>query len=347
MNELDDKIGQMLLVGFRGLEVAEDSRIIRDIQKRYVGGVLLFDYDSFLQSPVRNIQSPEQVKTLVQSLKDRSSLPLFAAIDQEGGKVNRLKTCFGFPSTVSACYLGQQNRIELTRQYARSTAVMLKELGINLNFAPVVDLNVNPASPAIGKVERSFSEHPEIVIEHARAWIQEHQDHHIVCALKHFPGHGSACGDTHLGYVDVTETWTPDELIPYQRLIQEGLCNMVMTAHIFNATLDPEWPVTLSPSILTGILRRDLRYDSIIISDDMQMKAISSQYSLENAIYQAVSAGVDMLTFGNNLVYQEDIVPRVITIIKQLVATGEISEERIEKSYQRICRVKRLIPDVR
>ena len=177
-------------------------------------------------------------------------------------------------------------------------------------------------------------------MKHARVWIQQHHAHHVLSALKHFPGHGSAHKDTHLGFVDVTDTWIPGELIPYQHLIQEGFDDMVMSAHIFHANLDPDWPATLSSAILNTILRREIAYNGVIISDDMQMKAISSHYTLETAIYRSITAGVDILTFGNNLHHDENIAVKATAIIKGLVSRGAISEERIEQSYQRIRRLK-------
>ncbi len=337
---LEAKIGHMLIAGFRGLALDHNSPIFRDIQERHLGGIILFDYDSALKSPERNVQSPSQVAQLIASLQDAAQSPLLIGIDQEGGRVNRLKERFGFPPTVSAQYLGELNNLEQTRRYAASTAQTLSLLGININFAPVVDLNVNADCPVIGQVERSFSANPDVVTAHARCWIQEHHAWHIACALKHFPGHGSATKDTHLDFVDVTENWSPDELLPYRQLIDEGLCDMVMTSHIFHAGLDPKWPATLSHPVLHDLLRVELGYDGVIISDDLQMKAVSAQYSLETIIRQALHAGVDLLTFGNNLHYDEHIVARVAGIVKNFISHGLIPEERIEQSYRRICRLK-------
>ena len=280
------------------------------------------------------------MKRLVASLQKLSPLSLLIAIDQEGGRVNRLKECFGFPATVSAQYLGHLNQIEITKQYADITAKTLAELGINLNLSPVVDLTINPFSPAIGKMERSFARDPDVVCTHAMEWIRRHHAHHVLCTLKHFPGHGSACNDSHKGFVDVTKTWLSDELKPYRKIIRAGLCDLVMTAHIFHARLDPDWPATLSYAIITDILRTKLGYDGVVISDDMQMKAISSHYTLETAIQAAITSGIDILTFGNNLIYDENITARAAAIIKKLVLSGAIPQERIEQSYRRICRLK-------
>ncbi|GAK55499.1 glycosyl hydrolase, family 3 [Candidatus Vecturithrix granuli] len=340
ITELEHKIGQMLLIGFRGLELRDDNPIIEDIRTRHLGGVVLFDYDVCTQTPARNIHSPEQVQRLIASLQDIAVEPLFIGIDQEGGKVNRLKERYGFPPSVSAQYLGDLDLVEVTGKHAELTAKTLAELGMNLNFAPDVDLNIYPDNPIIGKVERSFSADPDVVIRHAREWIACHHAQGVLCALKHFPGHGSSRQDTHLGFVDVTDTWSANELRPYQDLLYSGFHDMVMTAHIFNARLDPEFPATLSYKMITGILREQLGYDGVVISDDMQMKAIAEQYPLETAIQSALEAGVDILTFGNNLNYNGNIMMQVVTIISQLVRQGTISEKRIDESHQRILRLK-------
>lgn len=338
--ELEQKIGQMLLIGFRGLELQDNNPIIEDVRARHLGGVVLFDYDVGTQTPVRNIHSPDQVQRLAASLQNLASEPLFIGIDQEGGKVNRLKERYGFPPSVSARHLGEINQLGVTRTYAELTAKTLAAMGINLNFAPAVDLNLYPENPIIGKVERSFSADPDVVIRHARQWIACHHEQRVLCTLKHFPGHGSSRQDTHLGFVDVTDTWSAEELRPYHELLRSGFSDMVMTAHIFNTRLDPEFPATLSPKIITGILREQFGYDGVIISDDMQMKAIASQYAFETAIQSALEAGVDILTFGNNLSYNGNIMTRVVAIISQLVRQGTLSEKRIDKSYQRILRLK-------
>jgi beta-N-acetylhexosaminidase len=340
---LDVKIGQMILVGFRGLSVNEKSPIMRDIRRRHIGGVVLFDYDVPLKQPGRNIASPQQLKTLTASLQKDSSIPLFIAIDQEGGKINRLKEKFGFPPSVSEQYLGLLNNVDVTKHYAAQMARALLSNGINLNFAPVVDLNTNPDNPIIGKLERSFSDNPVVVIKQAVAMIDTFHEYGILSAIKHFPGHGSSTADSHKGFVDITNTWSSIEMEPFSALIKAGKCDMVMTAHVFNETLDPKWTATLSYNILTEILRHGLHYNGVIISDDMQMKAITSYYGLEMAVKMAILAGVDILVFPNNSVFQENIAAKTITIIKNCVSRGVISENRINESYRRIMKLKERI----
>jgi len=345
INDLDIKIGQMLMVGFRGIEINDnDELIVQDIRDRHIGGILLFNYDVAQKSPVRNIQSPAQVKKLVSALQIYAEIPLLVGIDYEGGIVNRLPQKNGFPKTVSHQFLGQKNDLDLTRRYATEMGNTLKGLGINLNFAPVVDVNTNPNNPIIAGKERSFSSDPNLVAKHAMEYIKGHHQANVLCTLKHFPGHGSSTADSHLGMVDVTETWNSKELIPYREIIHAGEADGIMTAHVFNKNLDPEVPATLSKPIITGLLRQKLEFNKVIFSDDMQMKAIASHYGLETAVHKAIDAGVDILVIGNNTGdFVPDIAAQAFNIIKRLVQNGAISEARIEESYQRIQQMKRRI----
>jgi len=338
---VDFKIGQMLNIGLRGMSVDESSHITRDLQDYHLGGVVLFDYDVPNDEPVRNVESPAQVRNLVSELKDLSSVPLIVAIDQEGGRVARLKPRTGFPPTVSAQHLGRTNHPDTTNYYASMIAQTLSDLGINLNLAPVVDVNLNPENPVIGGIERSFSGDPEVVTRQAKQFIESHHKHGVFTTLKHFPGHGSSEHDSHLGIVDVTGMWSEDELIPYQNLIDDGMADIIMTAHIFNENWDPEFPATLSEKVITGMLRNELGFEGLVMSDDMQMEAIRSHYGLEIAIKQAILAGVDILSFANNSIYDPEIVPKAHEIIKTLIETGQISEQRIDDSYQRIVDFKK------
>jgi len=339
-NDLDKKIGQMLLIGFRGMELSDTSTIIQDIQNERIGGVILFDVDVALGRIPRNIESPIQLKELINQIKSYSNIPLFISVDQEGGNVCRLKEKNGFPRSVTQKYLGDLNNEDSTRYWGALTAHTLSEMGFNLNFAPVVDLNINPENPVIGMYERSFSADTNIVTNNAKIIIEEHKKRNIICTIKHFPGHGSSTADSHQGLVDVTNTWNEIELIPFKKLISEKKIDIIMTAHIFNANLDANYPATLSNHVLTRILRNQLQFDGVIISDDMNMKSISDFYGLENAIELAINAGVDILMFANNISYDENIAAKAISIIKQLINDGKISKERIDESYNRIMKLK-------
>jgi len=331
----------MLLVGFRGTTLEADNHIISDLEEYNLGGVILYEKDGPTQSRPRNIESSNQLKMLVSGLKIHSKEKLFVAIDQEGGIVNRLKTNYGFPATVTAQYLGNLNCEDSTRYYAESMATVLEEMGINLNFAPVIDLNVNPESPAIGALGRSFSANPDSVAFHAGIFIDEHAKRGILNSCKHFPGHGSATSDSHLGLTDVTNTWNEKELEPYRQLISLGKCKMVMSAHVFNQQLDENYPATLSKKILTGILREDLGFDGVIISDAMEMGAITENFGTKEAIEKAINAGCDILLFSNNVSsYNSEVVSETVAIIQNLVNEGKIKQERIFESYLRIIALK-------
>ncbi len=340
---LDAKIGQMLMVGFRGLEVNDDHFVVRDIRERNLGGVVLFDYDAPSQSPMRNVESPAQLTALVASLQAAADAPLLIAIDHEGGILTRLKEERGFPPTLSHQALGEIDDPAFTHEQAAAMARTLADLGITLNLAPVVDLNINPDNPIIAKYERSFSADSDIVTVHALAFIAAHHEQGVLCAIKHFPGHGSATGDTHEGWVDVTDTWSWEELLPFAHVVETGMADAIMTAHVFNADLDADDPATLSSKTIGGLIRGKLAYDGVVISDDMQMGAISNYYGFEVAIEKAIKADVDILTFANNSVYEEDVVARAVAHVKQLVEEGTISEARIDKSYQRIKRFKEAV----
>ena len=171
---------------------------------------------------------------------------------------------------------------------------------------------------------------------HALEFIKAHHDQGVLCTLKHFPGHGSSADDSHLGLVDVTETWSRVELEPYENIIQAGEADAIMTAHVFNANLDPAYPATLSRPILTGILREELRYDGVVISDDVQMRAIADHYGFETAVRAMIEAGVDIISIANNSVYEENVAARTIAFIMRLVQEGKIGEARIDASYRRI-----------
>jgi beta-N-acetylhexosaminidase len=335
------KIGQMLMIGFRGLDAHTEPTLEADIRARRIGGVVLFSYDAPSASPIRNIGSPEQLRRLTSELQNMSAIPLFISIDQEGGRINRLKPAYGFPPSVSAAHLGALDNADSTRLAAGSTAALLRQLNINMNLAPDVDLNSNPDNPVIGMLERSFSKDPDVVVRHARLFVDAFHEAGIIAVLKHFPGHGSSTKDTHKDFTDVTATWSRDELEPYRELIRQGYDDPVMTAHVFNAGLDSLYPATLSKAIVSNLLRGELGFRGVVISDDMQMRAISDRYGLEKAIRLAIDAGVDILLFGNNATdYDPQIAEKATHIIRKLVDEDAVPPERINQSYRRIMALK-------
>lgn len=340
--QLRDDIGQMLLVGFRGTTVDQASTIARDIRDYHIGGVLLFEYDAPTGTHHRNVASPNQLRKLCTRLQELSAEPLWIAVDQEGGRVMRLKASDGFMAVAPSPKQMAQGGTDTVRHYARRTADMLRQMGINLNFAPCADVDVNPDCPIIGRLGRSFSSQPREVTACCAAWLEGQSEQGVVGCLKHFPGHGSASGDTHAGLVDVSDSWQQKELEPYRNLITTGTVPMVMMAHIVNRSLDSVYPASLSRRCVTDLLRGELGFDGVVVTDDMAMGAIVNQYGYAEAVALALEAGVDMLCLGNNGTdYNPDIVPETVEIILQLVRDGQVGAERIHQSAERIRKAKR------
>lgn len=339
---LRNDIAQMLLVGFRGTSINDSCHIVRDITQYHIGGVILFEYDVPSQSRPRNISSPTQLRKLCASLQALSPDKLLIGIDQEGGHVSRLKQNYGFPYFASA-QKSAAGGSDSVRHNAALTAKTLANLGINLNFAPCVDVNTNPLCPIIGKLERSFGKKASQVTRYANIWIDEQQKQGVTACLKHFPGHGSSKADTHLGIADVSDSWQPEELEPYRQLIKTGKVRMIMTTHVFNAQIDSLMPATLSYPTLSTLLRDSLHFDGVIITDDMAMGAMTKQFSYEEMLLRAILAGADMLCLSNNgKEYDSMLVPKTIDIIFSLVASGKIPESRIRQSATRIRKLKGL-----
>jgi len=338
---LDVKLGQMLMVGFRGATVGECQAFLDRVGRYHVGGVWLTDNESPMGVTLGNIRSPGQLKEIVSELQRVAVIPLFVAIDAEGGQVIRIKEKYGFPAFLSPQTLGDRNDLAFTHEQAALLASTLADAGINLNLAPVVDLNTNPANPVIGARGRSFSPDPDVVIRHATAFIEAHHQRGIMCGIKHFPGHGSSSADSHLGLTDVTDGWSEGELMPYRELVRRRLADVVLTAHIMLRHLDPDHPATLSGKIITGLLRKQIGFDGAVISDDLNMGAVRKYYSFEETIEGAVGAGVDVLLHGNVDHYDEAIIEKTLDVLHQLVASGRLTVQRVDESFNRIMTLKR------
>lgn len=341
----EPELGQMLMLGFRGTTLRADNPILEDLRERRIGGVILYERDLPARASNRNITGPGQLKGLTDQLRaaSRSQAPLWVAIDQEGGRVARLREKDGFPAPgPSAQDLGTLDDEALTVAAARRTAATLQAAGVNVNFAPVVDLNLNRRSPAIGALERSFGADPSLVSRHAALTMETLRSGGVLGCLKHFPGHGSAQADSHLGFTDVTHTWREIELEPYRELLRSGHCPMVMSAHVFNRSLDPDYPATLSKATLEGLLRRRLGFAGVVVTDDLGMGAITTRFDLETTIEKSVNAGADVLLFGNNnpAGFDPDLGRKVHQALARLVKDGRISRGRIQASLERIRRLK-------
>lgn len=332
-DSLEIKIGQMIMVGMPGKSVTQNSAIIKDIKKGIVGGVLLFE---------NNVSNQNGLQKLTNDLQDVAKIPLLISIDQEGGKVNRLKTKYGFPAMPSAQIIGIKNNDSFTHQIGKTMATTIANCGINLNFAPSVDV-YNPNCPVLGKLGRCYSSDVKIIANCAQIMIEEHKKLGVKTTLKHFPGHGNSSTDSHLGLTDVTNTWKVEELVPYKILIENGIVDMIMMSHIINTKLDKSGlPASLSYKMVTGLLRNQLSYNGVIITDDMQMHAIAKYYGLEQSLKKSINAGVDIVIFSNNIVGSQDYTTANIhATLKKLVQNGEIPMSRINESFARIMALKK------
>lgn len=330
---LKKMIGRMVVVGFEDAVIDEHSAIVKDIQTYDLGGVILFDRFYNDKNRIKNISSPQQLQRLTSQLKRFSQKPLFISIDQEGGKVVRLKKRDGFDETPSALALSQTS-LENAKGAYTQMAQMLQDNGINGNFAPVVDLALNENNKVIVGLERSYGKQSDSVTRYAKTCIDAFNEKGIIGVVKHFPGHGSSLEDSHLGFVDVTHTWSEKELEPYRNLIATQSIDMIMSAHVFNAHLDKTYPATLSYEINTKLLRQKMGYEGVLISDDLQMEAIAKYYTLEETLTLAINSGIDILLFGNQLSYThtETIIETIFAQVKK----GAISYERISEANQRI-----------
>ncbi|HEY0288282.1 MAG TPA: glycoside hydrolase family 3 N-terminal domain-containing protein [Pseudomonas sp.] len=334
---LEYKIGQMFIVGFSGGAMSDELRSY--LVDYNVGGVILFN--KAFGEKESNIHNPQQVNTLISDIKSVSPMLPFISVDQEGGNVARLNPDNGFPATPSHQALAQ---LSASCQYreAKTISTMLVDSGFNFNFAPVVDVNVNPLNPIIAGKERSFSADPAVVADCANIYMTAARDSGIISSIKHFPGHGSSIGDSHLGFVDITDTYKEHELSPFRTLIANGYSDTVMIAHVFNRNVDPIYPASMSKSFISDLLKDELGFKGVAISDDLGMKALANHWSTEQILVNAVNAGTDLLIYSNNLgaTYDRDYVKSAIDIVKRNVENGTIAQSRIDDAYDRIMDLK-------
>jgi beta-N-acetylhexosaminidase len=325
METLRDKIGQIFLVGCQGESLTASEQLI--FAEYRFGGFVLFK---------RNCAEPGQIVSLCRSLwKSDDNTPPFIAIDQEGGRVHRLPEPFThFPA---AARLGEQGNTDLARRIGRATAAELKLAGINLNFAPVLDVQSNPANPVIG--DRAFGSDPKQVIETGSAWMQGLRDGGVIPCGKHFPGHGDTGKDSHFDLPTVSkplEELQTTELPPFAHSCKNQI-ESLMTAHVLYPALDAKFPATLSEAIVSGLLRHQLGYDGVVFSDDMEMKAIADRYSAGEAATLAVRAGIDVVLFCHE-------VEKAIEAFEFLYNEAENDpavRARVEESHRRVGELKR------
>ena len=322
---LDEKIGQMIITGFDGSEYNDDmDRLINEYK---VGGVILF---------ARNIEDSSQMIELTRALQENNNnIPLFISIDEEGGRVSRLPDDIEkFPAAFD---IGLINNDQTAYENGKEIGYTLKRLGINLDYAPVLDIYSNENNTVIG--DRAFSKEESIVSTMGIATMEGIEDADIIPVVKHFPGHGDTEVDSHYGLPIVYKTLEElrnFEFIPFVKAIESG-CDVIMVSHIILNEVDSSNPASLSKIVISDLLRKDLEFDKVVITDDMSMGAITSIMSIEEACIKSIEAGCDILLLGN--AYEE--IEQVINSIKLKLYNGEISEEQINKSVKRILELKK------
>lgn len=338
---LNEKIGQMIFSGIEGTEITPETK--RMMEKYHVGGIILLE---------KNILSTTQIVHLLNDLKTANAshpYPLFLGIDEEGGSVTRMPD--GVKSLPSSRSIAGLNDPNLSFKVGAILGEQLNTLGFNMDFAPVLDINSNPNNPVIG--DRSFGSNPTIVTSLGIQTMKGIQNEGIISVVKHFPGHGATDVDSHieLPQVDKSQTELAQfELIPFQEAISEG-ADAVMIAHILFPSIDASFPASLSHKVITAMLREKYGFDGVVITDDLTMNAISSHYHIGDAAVQSVKAGADILL----IVHNPSFIPTVVDQLKAAVENGEISEDRIDESVERIKHLKekyqlsdhtRTLPDV-
>jgi beta-N-acetylhexosaminidase len=335
------RLGNLLLVGFRGTTGEGNTDLERLLCQTRAGGTLLFG---------RNVVDAAQVAQLTRWMTERARLcsgrPLFIGVDAEGGRVMRLGTSAGYSATLSHQELGDANDLVVTELEARRIGGRLRDAGINWNLAPVVDVGYNPANPVVVGTGRSFGADPARVTVHARAYLAGLRAAGLLTALKHFPGHGSSFADSHLGFVDVTDTARPElELAPFRALMAEGLVDVVMTAHVFNRRLDSRYPATLSHATITGLLRDTLGWTGVVVSDDLRMGAIEQHYGLDEAAVLALAAGVDLLLIADDRLPDGRSAAAVaIAAVHRALTDGRLHPTTIESALTRIATLRSRLP---
>lgn len=319
-----EKLGQMVMIGIQGTKVDDDSLYM--LHQFHMGGVILFD---------RNMESPEQVKQLTSDLQAQSNekVPLFIGIDEEGGDVVRMAEKLTPPPSQKE--IGATGDTEQARTWAIKMAKSLKDMGINVNFAPVADVGSND--------KRSYSTDANTVIDFVRAATKGYQQENIIYSLKHFPGIGKGRVDSHVdsSSIDVTkEILMAEDIIPFKTIIDENEPNdyFILVSHLKYPALDEEYPASLSSKIMTDLLRNELGYKGIIITDDMEMGAVANHNDFRSIGVNAVKAGADIVLVCHEYEHQQEVYLGLLDAVN----SGEISQERIDESVKRIIKVKLL-----
>jgi beta-N-acetylhexosaminidase len=329
-------VGQLVIVGFTGTNTSSLGfrRLLNELERGDIGGVLFSS---------ENIVDLSDLKAMISALRHCAcaAVPLIA-VDEEGGTVERVGSKFGLRHILPASEIARSGEDVAKNQY-HWLARKLFELGFNMNLGPVVDLNKNPRNPIIGAVGRSFSRDPIVVENFAKIFIAEHHELGILTVLKHFPGHGSSSIDSHQAAPDVQQSWSADELLPYERLIRTGLVDCIMVGHLANERIWGGVATQKGSRAIAEILRQQLKFDNPVISDDLTMNALRpSRIELPNYIRSAVSAGVDLILLGqSDSVANEDLGLLANSAIMVGLASRELTLNGIALSGQRVAALKR------
>lgn len=323
--------GQLLIPGFPGASADEKSTraLVDHIAKGRAGGAL------FLRHNVKSGQSVQQIaRSMIGA--SRSSL---LAIDQEGGKVQRLGKKHGFTPIPTARWMAENKSVAEAQALYANAGRELRAAGFNMNMAPSVDIH-DPNNPVIGKYDRGFSTDVERIAAYASAFVNGFSQAGVACSLKHFPGHGSSRSDSHDGFVDITNTWKPDEIVPFKKLASAA--PMIMGGHLFHPEFsNGQSPVTFSQKAITTKLRVGLGYKGVILTDDLDMGAIRKSFQLKEAIILSLAAGNDLLLLSNSLNYDEALPAKAVRWISSAVKEGRISSSQIKASHARVMAMKK------
>ena len=334
---LEEMAGQMILVGFEGNDPTDAGvqSIVSDLKAGRLGGVM------YLKKNVANLETVRDMNGVFRAASP-DLLP-FITLDQEGGAVERLTRDVGFDEIPSAEAIAASTSPEQAEVIYGRMAKGIAEQGFSVNFGPVADLNINPDNQIIARFGRSYSADPTVVIDYDAAFVRAHRDAGLATALKHFPGHGSSTADSHEGFVDISRTWSSQELLPYRVLIDQDMADMVMVGHLYHSEFandDGETPSSLSQRWIEGVLREELGFDGVVISDDLEMGAIREHFGLEETVVKAVRAGMDILLFSNTADYRPGLAQEVLDILMDEAADDPAFAARIEESYRRIEALK-------
>jgi len=325
---LRQKAARMLLMGFIGDNTDTDgaAAIAGHLEQGRIGGVL------FLRHNVRSREGVEGLTRLFRSIAPDA----WMAVDQEGGAVQRLSSDLGYSPIPRAYVISEEQTVEEARALYTIAATEFRGAGFNLNLAPVADVQDDENS-VIGRWGRGYGEDGQTIAAYAAAFIDAFETAGAACAIKHFPGHGRSSGDSHHGFVDITDSWSQVELDPFRRLIDAGKAHLIMGGHLTHNGLDPAGdPVTVSRPILTDLLRGQMGYQGALITDDLDMGAIHENFAQRDAVIRSIQAGNDMIMMSNSAAPDPDLPVRFADWIEAAVADGELTETRIDESMIRL-----------